>query len=81
MNIKDTFREKMESQLREWKTKVETLDEKTIEELRRKNEALKEKWNTLQKESGAAWNTMKGGAEKKASEVKEAVDKIITRFK
>ncbi len=91
----DIFREKMEAQLREWKAKFETLEEKAtratgetkaellkaIEELRRKNEALKEKWNALQKERGAAWETMKEGVEKAASELKEAVDKVIARFK
>lgn len=91
----DIFREKMEAQLKEWKAKFEALDEKAtratgetkadllkaIEELRRKNEAVKEKWNALQKESGAAWETMKEGVEKAASELKEAVDKVIARFK
>ena len=91
----DIFREKMEAQLKDWKTKFEMLEEKAtkatgetkvelvkaIDELRRKNEALKEKWNALQKESGAAWETMKEGVEKAASELKEAVDKVIARFR
>jgi dsDNA-specific endonuclease/ATPase MutS2 len=91
----DIYREKMEAQLKEWKTKIEMLEDKAAKatgetkaelvratgELRHKNEALKEKWNALQKESGAAWETMKEGVEKAVSELKEAVDKVIARFK
>jgi hypothetical protein len=95
MNKKEAYREKLEAQLKEWKMKIETLEEKAakatgetkadmlqaIQELRRKKEVVKAKWNTLQKESGIAWDTMKEGVEKAAAELKSALDKVVTRFK
>lgn len=88
-------RQKMETLSKEWKTKFGELDEKAtratgetktelvkaLGELRQKNEIFKEKWSALQKESGAAWESMKAGAEKAAVELKESVEKVGTRFK
>lgn len=95
MDKKDVYREKLEAQLKEWKAKLEMLEDKAakatgetktelmraIGELRQKKEVVKEKWNELQKESSAAWDTMKEGLEKAASELKSALDKVVSRFK
>jgi peptidoglycan hydrolase CwlO-like protein len=96
MNSKfETYRERMEAQIKEWKTKFGVLEEKATKatgetraellkamgELRQKNEVFKEKWAALQKESGIAWESMKVGVEKAASDLKEAVDKVLAQFK
>ena len=95
MEKMEAYREKLEAQLKEWKTKIEMLEKKaakatgetktelmkSIGELRQKKELVKEKWNALQKESSSAWDTMKEGLEKAASEFKSALDKVASRFK
>ena len=95
MDKMEACREKLEAQLKEWKVKIEMLEERaaratgetkaemmsSIEELRQKKEVVKEKWIALQKESGIAWDTMKEGVEKAGSELKSALDKVVSRFK
>jgi hypothetical protein len=89
------YREKLEAQLQEWRVKIELLEEKAaratgetreemlqaINELRQKKAALKGKWDTLQQESGVAFDRMKEGVEKAAGELKSTLDKVISRFK
>ncbi len=95
MDNMGAYREKLEAQLKEWKSKIEMLEKKATEatgetktelmkaisELRQKKEVVKEKLNELQKAGSAAWDTMKEGVEKTASELKSALDKVISRFK
>ena len=95
MDKMDAYREKLEAQLKEWKSKIEMLEKKATEasgetktelmraigELRQKKELVKEKWSELQKESSATWDTVKDGLEKAASEFKNALDKVVSRFK
>jgi rubrerythrin len=95
MEKMDAYREKLEAQLKDWKAKIEMLEEKAakatgetktellraIGELRQKKEAVKEKWTRLQKESGAAWDKMREGLDKAAVELKNALDKVVSRFK
>lgn len=95
MDTLEAYREKLEEQLKEWKAKIEILEKKAAEatgetktelmraigELRLKKEVVKEKWIELQKESSAAWDIMKEGVEKAASEFKSALDKAVSRFK
>ena len=95
MDRLEAYREKLEAQLKEWKAKIEMLEKKAAEasgetktelmraigELRQKNGLVKEKWAELQKESSAAWDTMKEGLEKAASEFKSTLNKVVSRFK
>lgn len=95
MEKMNVYREKLEAQLREWKAKIEMLEEKAakatgetraellraIGELRQKTEVVKEKWTVLQKESGAALDKMREGLDRAVSELKDALDKAISRFK
>jgi phosphoenolpyruvate-protein kinase (PTS system EI component) len=95
MDMMEAYREKLEAQLKDWKAKLEMLEKKAAEatgetkaelmraigELRQKKGLVKEKWTELQKEGSAAWETMKEGVEKAASEFKGALDKVISRFK
>ena len=89
------YRQKLEAQLKEWKAIIEMLEERSahatgetkielkraIGELLQKVEVVKEKMNELHKEGSVAWETMKEGLEKAASELKNALDKVVSRFK
>ena len=95
MDKKEEYRKKLEAQLKEWKTKIDELEArgakltteaktelmKEIKELRQRKGLVKEKWNELQKVSGDSWDTMKVGVEKAASELKGAMERVISRFK
>ena len=95
MDKKDVYWEKVEAQLKDWKAKIEILENKAakatgetktelvraIGELRQKKEVVKEKWDKMQKEGSAAWDAMKEGLEKAVSELKKAYDKVAARFK
>ena len=95
MDKMDVYLQKLEAQLKEWKSKIEMLEDRaanatgetktelmrTIGELSQKKEVVKEKLNALQKESSAAWDTMKEGLEKATAELKIALDKVVSRFK
>ena len=95
MDKMDAYREKLETQMKEWKTRIEILEDKAakatgetktelikaVGELRQKKDIVKEKWNELQKGSSSAWDTMKEGLEKAVSELKHSYDKVVSRFK
>ena len=95
MDKKEIYREKIESQLKEWKTKIGMLENKVstlsseakttlnkeIEELRSKKSIVKEKWNELQKTGEDTWDKMKDGVEKSADELKKTLEKVVARFK
>lgn len=95
MDKMEAYREKLQAQLKEWKAKIEMLEEKaarstgetkaemlrSIEELRQKKGVVKEKWNALQKEGGVVWDKMIEGVDAAVSELKSALDRIISRFK
>lgn len=95
MDKMEAYREKLQAQLKEWKAKIELLEEKaarstgetkaemlrSIEELRQKKGVVKEKWNALQKEGGVVWDKMIEGVDAAVSELKSALDRIISRFK
>ena len=95
MDRKEIYREKIESQLKEWKAKIDMLESKVstlsseakttlmkeIEELRGKKTVVKEKLSELQKTGEDTWDKMMGGVEKSAEELKKAVEKVVARFK
>jgi len=95
MEKMEEYRQKLEAQLKEWKAKIELLEDKAakatgetrtelvraIDELRQKKGVVKDKLNELQKESGVVWEQMKERVDKAASELKSALDKVLSRFK
>jgi predicted nuclease with TOPRIM domain len=95
MDKKEEYKAKLDAQLKEWKAKIDTLEARgakftaetktelmrEIKELREKKGIVKEQWNELQKVSGDSWDTIKEGVEKAATELKGALDRIISRFK
>jgi uncharacterized protein YdaT len=95
MNKKDEYLEKLEAQLKDWKAKIDRLEgrvsmassetkaelTKAIEELRLKKKVVKEKWDEAHRMGGETWETLKEGVEKAAAELKQALDKVVSRFK
>ncbi|RII29689.1 MAG: hypothetical protein CXR30_10210 [Geobacter sp.] len=95
MDKKKEYLDKVEAQLKEWKNMIDRLEARTsmvsserksdlmkeIEELRRKKVVVKEKWEDMQKTGGEVLDTLKEGVEKAAAELKQALDKVISRFK
>lgn len=95
MEKMEEYRQKLEAQLKEWKAKIELLEDKAakatgetrtelvraIDELRQKKGVVRDKLNELQKESGVVWEQMKERVDKAASELKSALDKVLSRFK
>ncbi len=95
MNTKEEYLKKLEAQFREWKFKIDTLENKAsvassevkaellreIDLLRGKKAVVKEKWEELLKSGGEVWEVMKDGVEKASSDLKTALDKVMTRFK
>lgn len=95
MEKKELYREKIESQFKEWKAKIDMLEgrastltseakstlNKEIEELRNKKSVVKKKWSELQRSGEDTWDKMKDGVEKSADELKKAFEKVVARFK
>jgi chromosome segregation ATPase len=95
MEKMEEYRQKLEAQLKEWKAKIELLEDKAaratgetktellraIDELRQKKGVVKDKLSELQKESGVVWEQMKERVDKAASDLKSALDKVLSRFK
>jgi type II secretory pathway component PulJ len=85
MDKKEIYRDKIESQLKEWRVKIGILESKAstlsseaksilmkeIEELRSKKSVVKDKLNELQKTGEGTWDKMKDGVEKSADELKK----------
>lgn len=95
MDRKEDYLERLEAQLKEWKAKIDTLEARIsqvsaekkaefsgeIEELRKKKAIVNEKLDELEKAGAGLWDTLKQGVDKAAAELKEALDKAISRFK
>ena len=95
MDKKEEYLKKLDAQLKEWKLKIEMLEAKTselssdaktelmreLEVLRQKKAVYKDKWKELQKSVGEAWDAAKESVEKAAAELKQALDKVVSRFK
>lgn len=95
MDRKEAYREKLDAQLKEWKTRIDQLEGRVatlsaeakaelvreIHELRARKMVVQEKWNELQKTGGEAWDAMREGVEKAAADLKESLERVISRFK
>ncbi len=95
MDTKEEYLKKLEEQFREWKFKIDKLEDKastlTLEAkaellreitiLRSKKAVVKEKWEDLLKSGSEAWSTTREGVEKAAGELKRTLDTVLSRFK
>lgn len=95
MEIKDAYRQKMETQLKEWKAQIDLLEAKIqnsradmrvkraeeLHELRSKWNAASEKMHELEKSSGEAWEQVKETADKIWEDLKAGVASAHDKFK
>lgn len=95
MDTKEEYLKKLEEQFREWKFKIDKLEDKAssltleaktellreINVLRSKKAVVKEKWEDLLKSGGEAWITTREGVEKTAGDLKRTLDTVLSRFK
>jgi chromosome segregation ATPase len=95
MESKEAFKAKMDAQLKEWSTKIAQLKSKAevaetmikdeclrqVDTLRVKSEEANEKLEELKKSGDEAWDTMKAGVEKASSELKDAINSVVSKFK
>jgi len=92
---KKAYLEKMESQLREWNTKIEILkaraekskaEAKTkyfeeIKELRKKQDTVKQKLHEIGESGGEAWEDLKGAMDQALDELKKGLKQALSRVK
>lgn len=95
MDKREAYREKLDAQLKELKVKIDHLESrvstlsaearaelvKDIHDLRGRKMIVREKWNELQKSGGEAWDAMREGVEKAFADLKESLERVISRFK
>lgn len=89
------YEEKLDAQLKEWSAQIDLLKAradkataeakieyyKTIESLQRKQDEAGTKFRELKAASNEAWEDLKTGAEKGWTEVKNAFQGAMSRFK
>ncbi len=95
MDKREAYREKLEGQLKELKTKIDRLESRVstlsaeakaellreVRDLRGRKMVVREKWNELQKSGGEAWEAMREGVEKAVADLKDALEKVLARFR
>ena len=95
MESKEAYKSKMDAQLKEWSMKIAQLKSKAevaettikaeclrqVDALRVKSEEAHAKLEELKKAGDEAWDTLKAGVEKAASELKDAINNVVSKFK
>ena len=95
METKETYHEKMETQLKEWSTKIHQLLAKVehlpvdvrlqyyrqINTLREKQAAARHKLDELKTAGESAWEEVKEGMERAWHELQEAFEKARAQFR
>jgi uncharacterized coiled-coil DUF342 family protein len=95
MESKEAYKSKMDAQLKEWSIKIAQLKSKAevaettikaeclrqVDTLRVKSEEAHAKLEELKKAGDEAWDTLKAGLEKAASELKDAINNVVSKFK
>lgn len=95
MSMKDAYLQKIEAQLKEWKSEIDKIKAKAdkadadakleyyeqIEELRTKQQAAQEKFTELKDAGEDAWEDLKAGVELAGVSLAEALKSAGSRFK
>lgn len=95
MTEKQAYQQKLETQLKEWDTRLEELKskaqeakieiraeyEKQLEILASKRDLARTKVLELRQRTEGAWEDLKGGTEKAWEEMRKTLDRIASRFK
>jgi hypothetical protein len=95
MESKELYKAKINALLKEWGIRIADLKAKAdlaeanlkveylkqVDELRAKKEEAEAKLDELSKAGDDAWDTLKAGVEKAASDLKDSVKEAIAKFK
>ena len=95
MSDKSAYREKLEARLDQWRAEIDKLQAKAaeasadarkeyedqVDELRKQQDAAREKLKELDKASDDAWEDLKAGFEKAWDNLGDAVESARERFK
>ena len=95
MESKDLYKAKIDAQLKEWSTKIADLKAKAelaeanakvgylkqVEDLRAKKEETEARLDELNKAGDEAWEALKSGVEKAASNLKDSFKEAAAKFK
>ena len=95
LSAKQAFQQKLETQLREWETKLGELRSKAekakseirdefelqLEGLTAKQAVAREKLSELRRHGEWAWEDLKDGADKAWKELREAMERAASRLK
>ena len=95
METKDVYKAKRDKQLKEWSINISELKGKAelaeanvkveylkqVEALRAGKEDTQAKLEELKQAGDDAWETLKAGVEKAASELKESINSAVSKFK
>lgn len=95
MNMKETYRQKLQAQLDQWSAEIDKIKAKAdkadadvkleyyeeIEDLRVKQQAATDKLADLVDASDDAWEDLKAGVEIAWTSLGDAIDRAATRFK
>ena len=95
MSDKSAYREKLEARLDQWRAEIDKLQAKAaeasadarkeyedqVDELRKQQDAAREKLKELDKASDDAWEDLKDGFEKAWDNLGDAVESARERFK
>jgi len=95
MQLKDTYQEKLETQLKEWNAKIGELRSRAervatgarvkyqeeVEALRFRYEGAQRKLQELKQAGEGVWEDLRSGIEGAWDELRQAVDNVVSRFK
>jgi dsDNA-specific endonuclease/ATPase MutS2 len=95
MEMKDEYRQKLESLLNEWKSMIEQLEERAkkttamaknelheaIETLKLKRDAVQTRLDEMRQTGDEAWEGLKKKAETAVTEMKTALEHAMSKFR
>lgn len=95
MNMKESYRQKLQAQLEQWSAEIDKLKARAekadadirleyfeqIEDLKVKQQAATDKLDELMSASDDAWEELKAGVESARFTLGEAVERAAARFK
>jgi hypothetical protein len=95
MKAREEYQQKLQAQLDEWKAEIDKLKAraelakadarvaylKQVEILELKKQAMADKLDALQQESGSAWEDIRNGVESAWDELAAAIKKARSEFK
>ena len=95
MEMKDAYQDKMNARLREWQAKIDALKARAdqaeaeqkiqyyeeIESLRTKQQKVQQKLEELRSAGASAWEEVKAGVEAAWTDLEDAAQRAVDKFK